>query len=52
MFPPFNLDPGWFERYWYAAEPKRRSLSRSLARFAVLVALLAGGGSVLSSHHF
>jgi hypothetical protein len=54
MFPPFNPDPGWFERYWYADRPesKRRSLSRSLARFSVLVALLAGSGLVLSSHHF
>jgi hypothetical protein len=53
MFPPFNPDPGWFERYWYAdrPKPKRRSLSRRLARFAVLVALLAGSGLVLSSHH-
>ena len=54
MFPPFNPDAGRFERYWYAdrPEPKRRSLSRSLARFAVLVALLAGNGLVLSNHHF
>lgn len=54
MFPPFNPDPGWFERYWYAnrPEPKRRSFSRSLTRFAVLVALLAGSGFVLSSHQF
>jgi hypothetical protein len=53
MFPPFEPDPGWFERYWYSnrLEPKRRSLSPSLARLAVLVALLATGGLVLSKHH-
>ena len=53
MFPPFEPDPGWFEQYWYTdrPEPKRRPFSRNLARFAVLVALLAGSALVLSSHH-
>lgn len=53
MFPPFVPDPGWFERYWYSTrpEPKHRSLSPGLARFAVLVALLATGGVMLSKHH-
>ena len=53
MFPPFPPDPPRSGHYWYLEQPdpKRRSFSRSLARFAVLVALLAGCGLLLSSHH-
>ena len=34
-----------------APKPKRRPFGRHLARFAVLAALLAGGGVVLSEFH-
>lgn len=54
MFPaPFNIDPNWYEKYWFGerAPPKRRVFRRGIARFAVLVALLAGGGVLLSQLH-
>lgn len=53
MFPPFEPDPGWFERYWYAdrPEPKHRPFFRNLARYAVLAALLAGGALAVSNHY-
>ncbi len=54
MFPPpFEVDPDWYENYWYRerARPKRRTFRRSLARFAVLVALLAVGSVLLSQFH-
>ncbi len=53
MFPPFAPDPGWYDRYWYSERPEqsRVSFSASLARFAVLAALVIGSGLVLSSHH-
>lgn len=52
MFP--FVDPRWYENYWYSnrPRPKRRSFSRSLARFAVLVGLLVGGSLVLKHSHF
>ncbi len=51
MFP--FVDPGWYEDYWYSnlPRPKRRPLSRSLARFAVLVGLLVGGSLALKHFH-
>jgi hypothetical protein len=50
---PLDVDPGWYAEYWYGERPaaKRRAFSGSLARFAVLVVLLAGGGMVLSQLH-
>ncbi len=54
MFPaPFNVDPKWYENYWYSGRPrpKRRTLRRSLARFGALVALLAGSSVLLSQFH-
>jgi hypothetical protein len=50
---PFYVDPDWYERYWLSDRPypKRRSFAGGLARFAVLAALLAGGGVVLSQFH-
>lgn len=50
MFP--FVDPGWYEKYWFSEppQPRRSSLPRKLARFAVVVAVLAGGGVALS--HF
>jgi hypothetical protein len=51
MFPaPFNVDPKWYENYWYSVRPrpKRRTFRRSLARFGALVALLAGSSVLLS----
>ena len=54
MFPaPFEVDPKWYEKYWYSERPrpKRRTFGRSLARFGVLVALLAGSSVLLSKFH-
>ena len=53
MFPPFPPDPPRFDRYWYSEQPapERRSTLRSLARFALLVELLVGGGLLLSRHN-
>ena len=41
------------QNYWYSnwPRPRRRSFGGSLARFAMLVGLLAGGGLVLSHLH-
>ncbi len=49
---PFNVDPKWYEEYWLSERPrpKRRSFSASLARFAVLAALIIGGGALLSHY--
>ena len=46
---PFEVDPGWHENYWYSDRPRpqqRRAFSGNVARFAVLVLLLAGSGVV------
>lgn len=50
---PFEVDPRWYENYWLSdrPQPKRRSFSGNLARFAVVVALIVGGGAVLSHYH-
>jgi hypothetical protein len=50
---PFEVDPGWYEKYWYSEqpEPKRRAFPDSLAPLAVLAVLLAGGGVVLTHVH-
>jgi hypothetical protein len=51
MFPnEFEVDPGWYDAYWYSdrPRPKRRTFAGSLARFAVLAVLLAGSGVALS----
>jgi hypothetical protein len=50
---PFEIDPGWYDRYWYSdrPQPKRRSFSGSAVRFAVLVLLLGGSGLALSNYH-
>jgi hypothetical protein len=50
---PLLVDPSWYENHWYGdrTPPRRRAVSRGLARFALLVVLLAGGGAVLSSVH-
>ena len=49
----FEVDPGWYEKYWLTdrPQPRRGSFVGSLTRFAVVVALLAGGGAVLSRFH-
>ena len=51
MFP--GTDPDWYEKFWLTEvpPPKRRSAVRHLTRLAVLVALLAGGGAMLSGFH-
>jgi hypothetical protein len=50
---PFEVGPGWYESYWYAerGRRKRSSVGGSVARFAVAVVLLAGGGMALSHFH-
>ena len=51
---PFEVDPGWYGNYWYSDRPRpqqRRAFSGNVARFAVLVLLLAGSGVVLSHVH-
>ena len=50
---PFEVDPGWYDAYWLSERPgpQHRSVAGHLARFAVVVALLAGGGAVLSRYH-
>jgi hypothetical protein len=50
---PLQVDPKWYENYWYSdrPRPRRRSFGGSVARFAMLVGLLAGGGLVLSHLH-
>ena len=42
---PLQVDPKWYENYWYSnrPRPRRRSFGGSLARFAMLVGLLAIG---------
>ena len=49
----FEVGPGWYDTYWYSerARPRRRPVSRRVARLAVLVVLLLGGGMVLSNLH-
>ena len=49
MFPN-KVHPGWYDAYWYGERPRprRRSFAGSLARFGVLIVLLAGGGVALS----
>ena len=50
---PVEVDPGWYERYWLSERPqsRKRPVAGHLARFAVVVVLLAGGGAVLSHFH-
>jgi hypothetical protein len=54
MFPPpFNVDPNWYQNYWFGERPpaKRKVFRRSITRFAALVVLVAGGGVLLSQFH-
>jgi hypothetical protein len=46
---PIEVHPGWYDAYWYSERqrPRRRSLAERLARFTVLIVLLAGGGVAL-----
>lgn len=50
---PLQVDPHWYEDYWYGdrTPPRRRTAFRGLARFTLLVVLLAGGSAVLGSVH-
>jgi hypothetical protein len=50
---PLQVDPAWYEKFWLSErpQPKQRPFARNLARFAVVVALLAGGGAVWSHFH-
>ena len=49
----FEVDPDWYENYWLRepAPVRQRSLGGQLTRLAVVVALVAGGGAVLSRYH-
>ena len=46
---PFNVDPSWYETYWYATDGRARSQSpsRLALRLATLVLLLSGGSLAL-----
>ena len=48
-----EVDPDWYEKYWFSDRPapRRRPFAGSLTKFAMLVALLAGGGAVLGHYH-
>ncbi len=50
---PFGVDPDWYEKYWFSepSRPKRRHVGGHLARLAVVLGLLAGGGALLSHFH-
>ena len=50
---PLKSTPAGMTRYWLSnpPKPKHRPFGRHLARFAVVAALLAGGGVVLSEFH-
>ena len=50
---PPQLNPNWYEDYWYGERPrrKRRVLRRSWTRFGVLFALLAGGSLLLGQFY-
>jgi hypothetical protein len=50
---PYEVDPGWYEKYWLTERPRppRRANTGRLARLAVVVALVVGGGAMLSRVH-
>jgi hypothetical protein len=50
---PFEVDPGWYDACWLSERPgpQHRSVAGHLARLAVVVALVVGGGAVLSRYH-
>jgi hypothetical protein len=49
----FKVDPGWYEKYWLTEppQPKQRTFAGHLGRFALALALLAGGGALLAQVH-
>jgi hypothetical protein len=47
---PFKVDPAWYDEFWMTERPeRRRSLPGNLARLAMVVALLVGGGETMFS---
>jgi hypothetical protein len=50
---PFEVNPEWYENYWLREQPRRYrpSLGGQLTGFAVVVALVVGGGALLSRYH-
>jgi hypothetical protein len=50
---PFEVDPGWYNRYWLTDRPRRRRKPShaGLASLAVLMVLLAGSSLVLNHFH-
>ena len=46
MLPPFQVDPSWFEDYWYRTRPRRFALGFRLAAWTMLVSV----GSLLLIH--
>ncbi len=48
----FHVDPAWYQAYWFAEPPRSRrpAITAAAARLAVAVAVLGGGGVLLS--HF
>ena len=46
---PSQVSPAWFEKYWYGHQGKvrRPTSSKTLARCAIGILLVLGGGAVL-----
>lgn len=51
--PSFEVNPGWYETFWYSERPnpKCRSFSHGLVGLAAIVVLLASSGVVLTYIH-
>lgn len=49
----FRVDPGWYEAYWFGERPPapRPVVSRTMARLAVMVALVCGGAALVNHFH-
>lgn len=48
---PFEVSPGWYDAFWChdRRRPKHQTVSRNVARVAVLIVLLLGGGLVVTN---
>jgi len=50
MLPPFQVDPLWFEDYWYRTQPRRQFAPGF--RLAVWIMLVSCGSLLLSHLHY
>jgi len=50
MLPPFQVDPSWFEDYWYRTQPRRQFAPGF--RLAVWIMLVSCGSLLLSHLHY